>query len=146
MAISVQSVRDLFERYGWICHQPDQQTLLVGFQGESNHFILGARLHDDWLTLTIPNYLPPIPPAKQAEVYQYLLGLNLSVVFVRFAIEPEDRITIIANLPTRKRLKYDLFAMAVDLITFYADDAYPRLYKLITGKEPSAQKEIQNER
>lgn len=146
MAISVQDVQKLFERYGWTFHQPDQQTLLVGFQGDSNDFILGTRLHDGWLSFTIPDYLPPIPAEKQATIYQHLLELNQRIIFVRFALENEETVTIIANLPAQKKIKYDLFAMAVDLITFYADDVYPRLYKLITGKEPSAQKEIQDER
>lgn len=133
MSVSMQDVRNLFERYGWQCHEHDAQTLLAGFRGESGDFVIGARLSKDWLTLSVPKYLPSVPSEQRSNLFAHLMRVNAQVEYVRFALESESEITILADLPAYKRLNYDLFAMAIDLLSYYADEAYEHLHEMITG-------------
>jgi len=137
MPTSLADVCSLFDRYGYKYHQHDERTLLIALRGTSLDFTLGARLDRSWLSLSIVKHLPVIPADRREEVCAYLLRLNHQITFVRFALESDADIALLADLPAQEKPDYDLFAMAVDLITFYADDSYRYLYQLITGGEPA---------
>lgn len=145
MPISVQDIESLFERYGWKCQPQDEKTILVSFQGETGNFVMGARINEDWLTLTITNYLPPVPPEKQVDVYRYVLELNSRICLAKFALEPDDRIIVTTELYAKTKPDYDLFSRTVDLLSLYAEDAYPHLYKRITDEEPPTPEQQDNE-
>ncbi len=134
--VTLQNVKDLFDRYGWAYQETDEATLVTGFKGETRAFVIGARLHADWLTLTIPRFLPPIPPERRSEIFSELLQLNSEMSLVRFSLGSDADIILTADLPGHKRFDYDLFAITLDLLSLYANDCHVRLHKLITGMEP----------
>jgi len=140
----MQDVRNLFERHGVKYHELDEDTVLAGFQGDYEDLFIGARLQDDWLTLTVPNYFPPVPDDRKLEVYEHLLELNARIHCVRFALDEEGQIMLMADVAGYKRLEYSAFADAIDALGFYANDVYPYLYKLITGEDPSKPEESAN--
>lgn len=138
MEIKMQDVGNLFTRYGWNYDKLDDQMLLTGFRGKSREFFeMGARLDNNWLTLSIPDYLPALPDERHEEIYRYLLELNSRVYFVRFALDSEDKVIVMTSIPLgNKKIDFDLFKMAIEMLSYYADDAYSHLYKIITGEEP----------
>ena len=145
MATALQDVCNLFQRYGWTYQELDQNALVTRFQGKSHAFILGARLLNGWLTITIPDYLPPVPAEREAVVDHFLLRANSQLRLARFAREPNNRVTLIADVASHDKLSYEAFAMALDVLSYYADDAYPHLFKLVTGTEFSPCQEHQHE-
>lgn len=135
MGTSLTDICTLFDRYGYKYHQQDEQTLLVGIRGTHADFTLGARLDQSWLTLSIVRSFSHIPTEWREKVYAYLLQLNYQITFARFAVESNGDIALLADLPAQDPPDYALFAMAVDLLTFYANDSYRHLYQIITGEE-----------
>ena len=133
----MQDVCDLFERYGWAYRKQDERTLLADFRGESRDFVVGARLDDSWLTLTVVSYLPPLPsePERLGRIHRRLLELNAQMSIARFAINRDAEIILTADLPGHKKLGYDIFATAMDALTFFACDTYPLVYDLIAGED-----------
>ena len=137
MTVHFQNVCDLFTRYGWIYEtQEDKQTLLTGFRGQNAHFKIVVFLKEGWLSLSVLDYLPQIPTEKRDQVYQYILEMNSKITFVRIALVDDGRVSFVVDLPAESRLDYNLFAMALDLLSYYADTAYPKLYEQITGEIP----------
>lgn len=138
MPITPQDLQNLFTRYGWSYKVQDENTLLMGFMGEAGQFTLGARISDNWLSLTIVKYLPPVPPERAADVFRHLLKLNGKISYVKFVLESDQDVVLAADVPCYKQVDYNLFATVLDILSYYADDAYPHLYALITSEQPPA--------
>lgn len=130
--ITMQDVHNALERYGWKYQQQDDYTLLTGFKGKARQFIVGLRLDSQWLTLTIVRYLQGVPIEHHASLYSELLMLNHRITFVRFALEESGDIILTADVPAERKFDYDLFATALDLLSFYADDVYPRFERYLS--------------
>lgn len=129
-----------FQRYGWHYEQREDGTIISGFKGDSGKFSLIASLDEDWITLFIPLFLPSISSDRRGEIYNFLLKFNAQLMLVKFALTDDDEITIMANLSIHKKLDYDLFATIVDLLSFYADDAFLYLSELISEQETEQEK------
>ena len=69
----------LFERYGWAYRNQGESIMLSAFQGQSSaeEFIVGARADDQWITLTVPDYLPVVPGEKREQVFFHLLSTGV---------------------------------------------------------------------
>lgn len=140
MRISLADVTRLFELFGWKYQQRDDHTLLAGFRGKHADFPLIARFNDQWLSLTVAHFLPPVPAAAETNVLRRLLELNGRTTLVRLALDEQGEVMLTADVPGHKRLDPDLFAMTVDLLTLNADDLYDELHTLLSGEEPAAGK------
>ncbi|HIP71082.1 MAG TPA: hypothetical protein EYH05_06770 [Anaerolineae bacterium] len=134
-----QKLASYFQRYGWHYEQREDSTIVSGFQGESGKFSIIASLDENWITLLIPPFLPPISSDQHREIHEYLLKLNAQLMLVKFALIDDSEVVLMANLSAHKKLDYDLFATIIDLLSFYADDAYLHLYERIVGQEPKGE-------
>ena len=138
MPITMPAVRNAFERYGWKCKEVGPQALISGWHNDDYDFELLTRFDDTWVNLSVNNFVPPVPAASQAEVNAKLLGLNARMVFCRFALSPEGKVLLVADIPGRTMLDYDVFAVAIDVLTYFAEDTYSQLYEMVTGEKPAA--------
>jgi hypothetical protein len=115
----------------------DEKTLLTNFEGteSSRVFTIGARLDQDWLTLTVIDGYPKPSPDRQQEVYRRLLELNARISIARFAIQPDSEIILTADLFAGSEVDYEVFATTLDALSFYADKTYSALEELIADED-----------
>ncbi len=137
MALTIQDVCDLFERYGWHYRQMSDTTILTNFQAASRVFTVGARISEDWLTLTIVLEVPEIPAARQAELYRWLLELNARISVVRLALNSDSDIIVTTDVAGRQKVIYENFELAVHALSYYTDAVYPLLMCVIADGLPA---------
>ena len=86
MKTSHQDIRELMERGGIKFKEQDDGTFLVGFSEDSGDLILGLNLVNDWLSLTVTNFLPEISSENMTEVCKQLLNLNTQISYCKSQI------------------------------------------------------------
>jgi hypothetical protein len=138
MAITIENVAKYFDRYGWSYQLLEgEPTILSGFKGDEGYFKIETHLHKGWLTFSLMDFLPKIPDEKLPEICRYALELNTKMSYCRFVLMEGNLLTIVADIPAQTRLDYDLFAMGLDLVSFFADQAYPKFAERLGLEETS---------
>ncbi len=129
------SITNLVERYGWKWKKTAEGQVVTGFQGLTGSFLLGFELKHDWLVIFTIDYLPKVSEEKSKEVYHLLLEYNADYPYVRFAKTAEGIILLVVDVAIKveKKIDFDTFRMAMDIISEIADRSYPSLYEKITG-------------
>jgi hypothetical protein len=133
MTLSIKDLCDLFDRMGWHINKKDDNTIWCLFSGDKRDFMLGVYLNDQWVSFSIPNYLPHVPLEKRDSVGKVLLEANNKMRLTKFALLEDGEVILAADLPALVKINFDLFAVYVDVITYYANSFYDELYQLITG-------------
>jgi hypothetical protein len=111
---------------------------VTGFQGLSGNFLLGFELKDDWLAIFTIDYLPKIIEDKKSEhLFSVILEINDEYPYIRFAKTSDGIIFIVVDVSINKNKKidFDTFKLAMDLIREATDRYYPMLHEKVTGKK-----------
>lgn len=137
--IDIATIQNLFTRYGWQSHA-EGSSVLTGFRGENGQFLLAAVPAENWVTLTLVDYLPKVSVERLPLIAARLIEQQGRCEFVRFALVNESQLTLVIDVPViHGSVNYDTFAMLLDVIVFYGDDTYPRLLELVTAGIDDAQ-------
>ena len=112
-------IPELFDRYEWGFETVEEGIWRSAFADEQDdEFDLFVAEGEDWLHFAVTPLTPPPTPACSAKLASLLLQLNRSVRLVRFAIDSEGDVSLLADLPMAE-LTFALFAAAMDALIHY---------------------------
>ncbi len=112
----VWNLDDYFERYEWSMDEVEPGLWTGRFATEwEEDFDLYAMLSAEWLHLAIVPLLPRPSKEAAARLAATLLRLNQRVHLVRFAMDDEGDVCLLADLPALE-LNYATFQATLDML------------------------------
>jgi hypothetical protein len=124
MSTTLDLIREYLRRYGWTYADADADKLQVTIEGEKGRYLLSIHLVKDWLLLTVHTFVRPARSERQEEFNARLVKWNYGVKFARGAVDENGYLVIALDLPTNNSLPYQLFTLALDVLTYYAEAAF----------------------
>lgn len=117
------NISSYFERYGWACEEIEPDVWRSTFASEREEdFDLYVLVAEDWVHFAVSPFLPPFEQEAQVtrdRLYVTLLRLNQEMRLVRFAMDADGDVNLLADLPLA-RISYGTFAQALDVLVYYA--------------------------
>ncbi len=120
-----------FHRFGWAYTAPEPNLWHSTFFTESEEeFDLYVMVVEDWAHFSVTPFLPPASAAQQARIHSALLRLNQQMRLVRFALDGDGDVSLIADAPLH-RLNDAYFAQIVEAFVYYADRLAGELRRML---------------
>lgn len=114
-------ISTFFEKHEWTSQQVDADVWLSSFATERDEdFDLYVAAADDWLHFAISPFAPRPRPECTAALYKALLGLNQQMRLVRFTIDEDGDVNLLADLP-QSDISYAGFATVLDTMVYYTE-------------------------
>ena len=114
------NISSYFEQYGWASEEMEPGVWRSTFASEHEEdFDLYVLVAEDWVHFAVSPLLPPLPHGATDRLYATLLRLNQEVRLVRFAVDADGDVNLLADLPLA-RISFATFAQTVDLLVYYA--------------------------
>ncbi len=131
----MSDIPTLFDRYGWAYETVDVNLWCSTFFTENEEeFDLYVLEFEDWVHFAVTPFLPPVPAAQAARLHTAMLRLNQQLCAVRFALDADGDVSLIADAPA-SQLTEALFATIVEAIVFYTERLSGELRRL--ANEPA---------
>ena len=109
----------LFDRYEWGYETVEAGIWRSSFADEQDEeFDLYVAAGEDWLHFAVTPLTPVPAPECREKLTSLLLRLNQTVRLVRFAIDGDGDVTLLADLPMAG-LSFPLFAATLDALIHY---------------------------
>lgn len=126
------NIGDLFDRAGWSYTTPEPGLWQSNFFTErEEEYDLYVMQVEDWVHFAVTPFLPPIPAAQTARIHTALLKLNQQMRSVRFALDGDGDVTLIADAAAR-RLDTLAFNETLEALVLYADQLGGELWRMAT--------------
>lgn len=121
-----------FERYEWSYTQVDEAIWLSSFASERDEdFDLYVAQREDWLHFAVSPLIPRPLEACEDALYAGLLRLNGSVRLVRFGVDDEGDVNLLADLPIAA-VNFAAFAAVLDALVYYTQHLAHELTRTAT--------------
>lgn len=109
----------LFDRYEWGYETVEAGIWRSSFADEQDEeFDLYVAAGEEWLHFAVTPLTPVPAPECREKLTSLLLRLNQTVRLVRFAIDGDGDVTLLADLPMAG-LSFTLFAATLDALIHY---------------------------
>ena len=109
----------LFDQYEWGYETVEAGIWRSSFADEEDEeFDLYVAAGEDWLHFAVTPLTPVPAPECREKLTSLLLRLNQTVRLVRFAIDGDGDVTLLADLPMAG-LSFPLFAATLDALIHY---------------------------
>lgn len=106
----------LFDRYEISFETVEEGVWRSSFADEEDEeYDLYVAAGEEWLHFAISPFTPSPAPECRRRLEETLLGLNQSVRLVRFAVDGDGDVALLADLPSAS-LSYSLFEATVDAL------------------------------
>ncbi len=126
-----------FREYGWHVVQLEPSIWLGTFAtAHEEEFDLFIRQDDEWINMAVSPLAPRPTGGIGPRLALALLRLNERTQMVRFAIDGEGDLALLADLPVQN-LHYATFAMAMDMLTATTDALAGALARLVADDSVS---------
>ena len=117
MAVDIPT---LFDRYEWGYETVEAGIWRSSFADEQDEeFDLYVAEGEVWLHFAVSPLTPPPRPECSQKLTTLLLRLNQSLRLVRFAVDDDGDVALLADLPM-EALTFSLFAATLDALIHYA--------------------------
>ncbi|MBI1296992.1 hypothetical protein GC175_18725 [bacterium] len=117
----ILDISTFFEKHEWTSQQVDTNVWLSSFATEREEdFDLYVAAADDWLHFAISPFAPRPRPECTPVLYKALLGLNQQMRLVRFTIDEDGDVNLLADLP-QTDISYAGFAAVLDTMVYYTE-------------------------
>jgi hypothetical protein len=124
----------LFARYGWTAEEVEEGIWRSTFWTErEDAYDVYVMEGDEWLHFAVSPLVSRPAPACQGRLFATLLRLNQQMRLVRFAVDDEGDVNLLADTP-RRSLAFPQFAGVLDALTAYTEHLAHELHRL--GTEP----------
>ena len=139
MSVMPSDVQGYFARYGWDYEEQDEDSWATGFRGDHGRCSIHVRLTDDWVYFAVDPVVPGfVSPESTDDIRAVLLLANYEMSLAKFCVDPDGDVILAVELP-REGFGYDQFAIALDALSYYAEEYAPVLAALVDGvSEPGA--------
>ncbi len=122
----------LFDRYEWGYETVEAGIWRSSFADEQDEeFDLYVAAGEDWLHFAVTPLTPVPAPECREKLTSLLLRLNQTVRLVRFAIDGDGDVTLLADLPIAG-LSFTLFAATLDALIHYTRELGSMLARTAT--------------
>ena len=122
----------LFDRYEWGYETGEAGIWRSSFADEQDEeFDLYVAAGEDWLHFAVTPLTPVPAPECREKLTSLLLRLNQTVRLVRFAIDGDGDVTLLADLPMAG-LSFTLFAATLDALIHYTRELGSMLARTAT--------------
>ncbi len=122
----------LFDRYEWGYETVEAGIWRSSFADEQDEeFDLYVAAGEDWLHFAVTPLTPVPAPECREKLTSLLLRLNQTVRLVRFAIDGDGDVTLLADLPMAG-LSFTLFAATLDALIHYTRELGSMLARTAT--------------
>ena len=101
------------------------------FTEREEEYDLYVMVVEDWVHFAVTPFLPPLPVAQAARIYAALLKLNQQMRSVRFALDGDSDVTLIADVAARQ-LDSTTFTELLETFVFYTDQLAGELWRMAT--------------
>jgi hypothetical protein len=129
------NIPNYFKRYAWACEQVDTQIWRTSFTTErEDEFDLYVMLGEEWVHFAVSPFLSKLEPEQQPRLYKALLHLNQQMRLVYFAVDAEEDVNLLAELPVRG-FTYAHFETAINALVDYTQTLARDLGR--TAREPN---------
>jgi hypothetical protein len=119
-----------FDRCGWAYAMPEANLWHSTFFTENEEeFDLYVMVVEDWVHFAVTPFIPPIPAAQTPRLYAALLKLNQQLHSVRFALDGDNDVTLIADAAAQS-LDAATFTHTLEAIVFYTDRLATELWRM----------------
>ena len=109
----------LFDRYEWGYETVEAGIWRSSFADEQDEeFDLYVAAGEDWLHFAVTPLTPAPAPECREKLTSLLLRLNQTLRLVRFAIDSDGDVSLLADLPIAQ-LSFTLFAATLDTLIHY---------------------------
>lgn len=123
-------ISNLFDRTGWACTTPEVGLWQSSFFTErEEEYDLYVMVVEDWVHFAVTPFLPPIPIAQAPRIHAALLKLNQQMRSVRFALDSDGDVTLLADIAARQ-LDSIAFIEILDAFVFYTDQLAGELWRM----------------
>lgn len=125
-------INNLFNCAGWACTTPEVGLWQSSFFTErEEEYDLYVMVVDDWVHFAVTPFLPPIPVTQAPRIHAALLKLNQQMRSVRFALDGDGDVTLLADTAARQ-LDSTAFTEILDAFVFYTDQVAGELWRMAT--------------
>ncbi len=138
LPITPETIEGYFTEYGWSFERLGQGIWRTGFRGESGAFTIYVRLTNTWLYLGIAPFVTKPKRECLMNVWEALLRINREMNLAKFAIDEDDDVTLMVELPMSS-VSYTVFAEGLTALAYYADDVYSELSELTQNPKAQSQ-------
>ncbi len=122
----------LFDRYEWGYETVEAGIWRSSFADDQDEeFDLYVAAGEDWLHFAVTPLTPVPAPECREKLTSLLLRLNQTVRLVRFAIDGDGDVTLLADLPMAG-LSFTLFAATLDALIHYTRELGSMLARTAT--------------
>ena len=122
----------LFDRYEWGYETVEAGIWRSSFADDQDEeFDLYVAAVEDWLHFAVTPLTPVPAPECREKLTSLLLRLNQTVRLVRFAIDGDGDVTLLADLPMAG-LSFTLFAATLDALIHYTRELGSMLARTAT--------------
>lgn len=123
-------IGDLFDRAGWSYTTPEAGLWESNFFTErEEEYDLYVMVVEDWVHFAVTPFLPPIPVTQTARIHAALLKLNQQMRSVRFALDGDGDVTLLADIAARQ-LDSTVFIEILSAFVFYTDQLAGELWRM----------------
>jgi hypothetical protein len=121
-----------FERYEWSYAQVDDAIWQSSFATDRDEdFDLYVAQREDWIHFAVSPLTPrPLEECQEA-LHTALLQLNVSIRLVRFGVDDEGDVVLLADLPIAV-VDYAAFAVTLDTLVYYTQQLAHELTRTAT--------------
>lgn len=130
--MDASTLENYITRYGWT-YERYEEVLTAGVQSTDGDFLVAFQLAPPWLRLSAPTLASG--RARPAEYYAQLLELNDRSRLARFALSEAGDVELCVDLYIQSPPTFEQFALALDVLVYYAETALPHLQDAAGGDE-----------
>lgn len=117
-----QDILTFFDQYEWTAQQVDTNVWLSTFATQREEdFDLYVAAANDWVHFAISPFAPRPRPECVAALYQSMLELNQQMRLVRFAVDEDGDVNLLADLP-QNDVSFAGFAAVLDTMVYYTEE------------------------
>lgn len=114
-------IATFFQKYEWTAQHVDTNVWLSSFATERDEdFDLYVAVADDWLHFAISPFAPRPRPECTTALYKALLELNQQMRMVRFTVDEDGDVNLLADLP-QSDISFAGFAAVLDTMVYYTE-------------------------
>jgi hypothetical protein len=129
MVAEIETLGGFFEQYGWEYEGHEGQLLVTGFRGKSGIFRIFVQVADDWVFFAVAPFIPRPSPECRNRLLRFLMRLNYEMSLAKISVDDEGDIVLSVEIWARD-LRFEGFAEALDVLSFYADEYHLLLTNL----------------
>lgn len=134
MPFTLDTVKEYLRQYGWTYGEVENGQLHLTIESDTARYLLAIHLVEHWLLLTVHTFIRPVE-VQAALFHSTLARWNYECKWARAAVDDGGYLVIALDLPVDQAPTYTSVALALDVVTAYADVAFAQFASFAQAPE-----------